>query len=210
MPVIHIKETGTWDFSGAFESIASSLSWVAANSTALQVLIVELFPSALDEYCIRNHQAPTTNYKIDWVHALAQQLATCRPRLRAFGCRARDLNTFPNIPNLRHLVLEVCIDSLQSGVGSLAALKSLETLQLKGHGNLDAHDDSSDAHFAQGEELPTAFNCPPLELCSLSRLRSLVLADITPEGITVSSVWSMLTSFMDSTWATTQSGASSA
>ncbi len=129
---MHIEEKKAWQVSGAFEDIASKLLWVAANSTALQVLIVELYPREID-----GHQAPGTQYVCEWAHALAQQLAACRPQLQAFGCGARDLNTFPVIPNLKHLMLDVRLASLQNGVSSLAALKSLETLYLRGCASRD-------------------------------------------------------------------------
>ena len=47
---MHIEETSAWQASGAFKDIASKLLWVAANSTALKVLNVELYH--------RSNQAP--------------------------------------------------------------------------------------------------------------------------------------------------------
>ncbi len=130
---MHIKETMAWQVSGAFEDISSKLTWVAAKSTALKVLVVELDPISIYDDGTRTFQAPRTHRKSEWVHALAQQLAACRPQLQTFGCRARDLNTFPVIPNVKHLMLDVKFVSLQNGVGSLTTLKSLETLHLIGY-----------------------------------------------------------------------------
>ena len=90
VPVIYIEATKAWHVSGAFEDIASKLLWVAANNTALRVLVVELDPRGLD-----GHQALGTHYMSEWVHALAQQLAASRPQLQAFGSRARDLEHIP-------------------------------------------------------------------------------------------------------------------
>ena len=173
---MHIEETEEWQVPGAFEDIASKLLWVAANSTALQVLIVELRPNRVYDHGTGTFRAPKTHYKLEWVHALAEQLAASRPRLRAFGCRPRDLNTFPVIPNLKHLMLDLRFVSLENGVGSLAALTRLETLHLRGH--LD------DDRILQP---PFVFDCPPLVLSSLSRLLRLALVGIRPESIFVSS-----------------------
>ena len=168
VPMMCIRETEAWQDSGAFETITSKLSWVAANSTALQVLIVWLFTWDPDD-----HQAPCTQYKLKWVHALAQQLAACSRGLQTFRCRARDLDTFPVIPNLKHLMLDVHFAPLHNGVGSLTSLASLETLHLEGHTNTYGS--------------PAAFDCPPLQLSCLSRLRRLALVNVIPEGISVSS-----------------------
>ena len=174
---MHIEETTAWQVSGAFEDIASKLLWVAVNSTALQVLTVELMePSKVYDYGSGTYHAPSTDYKSEWVHALAEQLAASRPQLRAFGCRARDLKIFPGFPNLKHLMLDVSNGSLQNGVGSLAALNSLETLHLKG----------CVQRYGESEP-PFAFNCPLIGLSSLGRLRRLALVGITPEGISVPS-----------------------
>lgn len=153
------------------------LSWMAEKSTALRVLIVEL-----GYYSFHiNHQDPAARYKNEWVYTLAQQLSASTLRLHAFSCRARDLNTFPVIPNLKHLMLVVRCDSLRSGVGSLSTLISLETLHLTGYGG-------SKAQWYRGSKPDSdAFDCPPLELSPLSCLRSLVLVNITAEGISVSS-----------------------
>ena len=144
---MHIKETRVWQVSGALEDIASKLSWAAANSTALQVFIVEVQNIKVYDYGTGTYQAPSTDHNSEWVHALAEQLAACRPQLETFGCRARDLNIFPNFPNLKHLMLDVSNRSLQNGVGSLAALKSLETLHLRGYEN----------RFGRSEP---SFDCP--------------------------------------------------
>lgn len=197
MPVIRIEETKEWEIPGAFEDISSMLSRVVEHSRALQVLIIELYSSRheeyysmLDDHAIRCHGSPTIDHMTDWAHALADQLAACRPRLHAYSCRAWDLNTFPAIPHLKHLMLEVHCDSLQRGLGSLAALKSLETLQLKGDGIPDASDSHDAAYFAEleGEEpiFTFRFNCPSIDLSSHTRLRSLALVNITTEGLFVS------------------------
>ena len=175
MPVIRIKESTAWQGLSAFEDIASKLSWVAANSTALQVLVVELFPTLVYDNDTGKYQAARAHYKSEWVHALAKQLAACKPRLEAFGCRARDLNTFPAIPNLKHLMLDVKYVSLHDGMDSLIALKSLMTLHLKG----------CVSRFGESEP-PWPVKCPHIELSSLTRLRRLALVDITPEGVFVS------------------------
>ena len=148
---MHIKERMAWQDIEAFENIASKLLWVAGNSTALRVLLVEFSPHT------------PTRFVPEWVHALAEQLAACRPRLHAFSCRARDLNTFPVIPNLKHLMLDVRFVPLHDGMGSLVALKSLETLHLKGYVGLEPQVD---------------FDCPPIELSSLNRLLRLALVNI--------------------------------
>ena len=163
---MHIKETEAWQGLSVFEDIASKLSWVAANSAALQVLIVQLYIREFDD-----DQEPAM---FEWVHALAEQLAACRPRLHAFGCRARDLNTFPVIPNLKHLMLDVRYASLETGVGSLVALKSLETLRLAGR-------------VRSKYERSEPPKCPSIELSSLSRLLRVALVAITPGSISISS-----------------------
>ena len=171
VPVMHIWEAKAWQVSGAFEDIASKLLWVAAKNTALQVLIVDFFPKDLED-----HQSPGTENIWEWFHALVEQLAACRPRLQALGCCARDLNTFPLFPNLKHLMLDLQFTPLHNGLGSLTTLKSLETLHLNGY-----------IQRQQRSEPSPAFDCPPIQLSSLSRLLRLALEDIRPEGISVSS-----------------------
>ena len=73
-------------------------------------------------------------------------------------------------------MLDVRFASLQNGVGSLAALKNLETLHLRGH-----------IEYYRILEPPFAFDCPLIELSSLGRLRRLALVDIRTESISVSS-----------------------
>lgn len=115
-----------------------------------------------------------------WMHEVAMQLAAGAPRLRAFCCTARDLHTFPAMPSLKHLMLDLRCATLKGGVASLSALTSLETLHLHGHQHYpdccsDLYDDGP------------LFDCPLLELGGLRHLQSVALTGITPEGITVRS-----------------------
>ena len=71
-------------------------------------------------------------------------------------------------------MLGVPFVSLQNGVGSLAALKSLETLYLRGCASRDKKSLS-----------PFAFDCPPIDLSCHSLLIRLALVNIGPESISV-------------------------
>ena len=140
----------------------------------LKVFIVELEQNKIYDFGTCTFQAPSTERNWEWVHTLAEQLAACRSQLQTFGCRAGNLNTFPAFPNLKHLILDVSNGSLQNGVGTLAALLSLETLHLRGY------------EIRNGKSEPS-FEWPPIDLASLSRLLRLALVDITPESILVPS-----------------------
>lgn len=72
---------------------------------------------------------------------------------------------------------EVCCSSLQAGLGSLTALKSLETLQIRGYKGDGEH--SGDIY---GQAL---LDCLPLELENLPLVRSVALTGITPYGMHV-------------------------
>ncbi|BDA51177.1 hypothetical protein COCOBI_18-0530 [Coccomyxa sp. Obi] len=179
--VIHIRERA---FSGPYNRIARPVLGLAKHSPALQVFFLELcnehaFDGSDDN--LSGLDSPDL-YKNDWRHNLAVRLAACAPRLHAFRCSAWDFNTFPVMPNLKHLMLSVHCYALLSGANSLTALQSLETLQLRAYGFSDVQYWCGAPDF--GSE--GWFDCPALELSSLSRLHSLALENITAEGTIVS------------------------
>ena len=114
--------------------------------------------------------------------AVTAQLAASALQLHTLKCQITMLHSFPSMPNLKHLILEVRCSIFQDGIDVLSTLQNLETLQIIA------------LHAFVGNCCSCNFNrwfndnhcnCPFLDMTSLSQLRSLSLVGLTPEGILV-------------------------
>lgn len=147
------------------DAATHTLVQVCAHATAVkQVLIHAHYPSF-------NGNSPQAFEKM--ARAMTAQLAASALQLHTLKCLFGNLHSFPPMPNLKHLVLEMRCSTLQDGIDPLPALQNLETLKITVEPN------------NVWLKLSDQFDCPVLDFTSLSRLRSLSLAGVMPEGILV-------------------------
>ncbi|BDA51178.1 hypothetical protein COCOBI_18-0540 [Coccomyxa sp. Obi] len=176
--------------------VALSASPVEATDALVQLATnARSLQEALIDPTERHTATFTIEQREEMAQKVAAQLAASAPQLRVLRCRARDLQSFPVFPSLKHLMLDLRNSSLREGAGTLTALVNLETLHLRTPGESHAH------LYEPGDEGPgdeeglgglgfeafraQPFDCPNLDLSSLGRLHSLFLENITPAGIMV-------------------------
>lgn len=144
-----------------------AIAQICAQATAMQELFVRGW-----YYCFSSDAQQAVE---DLASAATAQLAATALQLRTLKCQFGNLRSFPSMPSLKHLILEVRNGALQDGTDALHALGSLETLQIKAAPPLGGSEMKPSNHC----------NCPVMDLRSLSSLRSLSLSGVTPEDILV-------------------------
>ena len=155
----------------------TSVTTDAARNDAATHALVQLCTdaTAVQEVIIHASQTLRSMQTVEeMASAVTAQLAASALQLHTVKSPLRELSSFPYMPTLKHLILQVRRSTLQGGIDALLALQLLESLQIIGED-------------WRGLELTLSdhFDCPVLDLTPLRCLRSFSLRRLTPQSILV-------------------------